>query len=453
MKKIIFGITSLQIGGAERVLIDLANKLYDKFDITIFTIYDNGKLKEQVNKNVKIISMYDRPYEQFSKIQRIKISIKLFFYDKPLKGYDTYIAFLEGPITRLFSKAKTSYNMKNNVETNSEGSVKEMQNSKNSFRVNGVKKIAWVHNDVSKAFGSGIKSKIKNMLDKKAYKKYDKIIFVSKENQDDFNKLYGNDFDEEIIRNYMDYESIIEKSKEKIDDFTTEEATKKKIDDFTTEETTKEKIKGLTKTNTKENEENRLFKEQQVGDLKSSNKDAGEFKASEFDKNNGPIFITSCRLVEQKALDRFIRVHKKLIDNGYKNKVFVLGEGPLREKLQTQVNQSDVNESFIFLGAKTNPYPYIKKADYFCLFSYYEGYGMVLEEAKILNKRILITNTAAVECVENYKKAQVFENTENGIYEGLKQIIENRNYINDNIEQKNWQEYYKNILKQVSEIL
>ena len=94
----------------------------------------------------------------------------------------------------------------------------------------------------------------------------------------------------------MDYESIIEKSKEKIDDFTTEEATKKKIDDFTTEETTKEKIKGLTKTNTKENEENRLFKEQQVGDLKSSNKDAGEFKASEFDKNNGPIFITSCRL-------------------------------------------------------------------------------------------------------------------------------------------------------------
>ena len=157
--------------------------------------------------------------------------------------------------------------------------------------------------------------------------------------------------------------------------------------------------------------------------------------------------------MSKKALDRFIRVHKKLIDNGYKNKVFVLGEGPLREKLQTQVNQSDVNNSFIFLGAKTNPYPYIKKADYFCLFSYYEGYGMVLEEAKILNKRILITNTAAVECIENYKKAQVFENTENGIYEGLKQIIENKNYINDNIEQKNWQEYYKNILKQVSEIL
>ena len=39
MKKILFGITSLSLGGAERVLVDIANSLCDKYDITIFTIY------------------------------------------------------------------------------------------------------------------------------------------------------------------------------------------------------------------------------------------------------------------------------------------------------------------------------------------------------------------------------------------------------------------------------
>ena len=75
------------------------------------------------------------------------------------------------------------------------------------------------------------------------------------------------------------------------------------------------------------------------------------------------------------------------------------------------------------LGAKENPYPYIKEADYFCLLSYFEGYPMVIEEAKILNKKILITDTSAKEVIINYNNAKVFENSEDGIYNGLKTII------------------------------
>ncbi len=360
MKKIIFGITSLQIGGAERVLVDLANRLCNIYDITIFTIYDNGKLKEQVNKNVKIISLYEKQFEEYNKMQILKISLKLFFFTKVPKGYDTYVAFLEGPITRLFSKNKTN------------------------------KKIAWVHNDISKVFGSGFSSKIKKNLDKSVYKKYDEIIFVSKENQDDFNKIYGNNFDEVIIKNYIDYERIIEKSKEKID--------------------------------------------------------------CPFDENSIN-FVTSCRLVEQKGLDRFIRVHKRLQDENLKSKVFVLGEGPLKQSLQNLVDKYNVTDSFIFLGAKTNPYPYISKADYFCLFSYYEGYGMVLEEAKILNKKILITDTAARESVEDYENAQIFENSEDGIYKGLKSVILKKDDKNTFNETKNWKEYYEKIIEGIVRIL
>ena len=87
------------------------------------------------------------------------------------------------------------------------------------------------------------------------------------------------------------------------------------------------------------------------------------------------------------------------------------------------VEKLNVNYSFIFLGQIENPYPYIKKADYFGLFSYFEGYGMVLEEAKILNKTILVTNTAAVEAVKDYDKKIIIENNEQAIFESIKKVI------------------------------
>ena len=42
--------------------------------------------------------------------------------------------------------------------------------------------------------------------------------------------------------------------------------------------------------------------------------------------------------------------------------------------------------------------------------------------AKILDKSILITDTAAREAVEGYENNKIFANTEDGLYEGLKKI-------------------------------
>lgn len=94
MKRIVFGITSLQIGGAERVLVDLCNRLTkeNKYDITIFTLYDNGPMKNDLLPEVKVKSIYSKRYEEFNKFQKIMISLKLIF-TKPPEGFDTYVAF------------------------------------------------------------------------------------------------------------------------------------------------------------------------------------------------------------------------------------------------------------------------------------------------------------------------------------------------------------------------
>ena len=63
---------------------------------------------------------------------------------------------------------------------------------------------------------------------------------------------------------------------------------------------------------------------------------------------------------------------------------------------------------------------------------------MVVEEAKILNKYILITDTAAREVIRDYSASQIFKNSEDGIYNGLKDVIE-KGKQNNNIEN-----YYEN---------
>lgn len=68
MKKLLFGITSLGLGGAERVLVDIANKLCDKYDITIFTIYSGGELEKQLSKKVKLKSLYNMQYNDLRKL-------------------------------------------------------------------------------------------------------------------------------------------------------------------------------------------------------------------------------------------------------------------------------------------------------------------------------------------------------------------------------------------------
>ena len=61
---------------------------------------------------------------------------------------------------------------------------------------------------------------------------------------------------------------------------------------------------------------------------------------------------------------------------------------------------------------------------------------MVLEEAKILGKPILITDTAAREAVAEYTNSKIFENSREGIYNGLKEVLKN-NMEDTNIKYNN----------------
>ena len=67
MKKIVFGITSLRPGGAERVLIDIVNHFKNDYDITIFSIYGDGEFEKQLDEKIHFQSLYPHTYDSYPK--------------------------------------------------------------------------------------------------------------------------------------------------------------------------------------------------------------------------------------------------------------------------------------------------------------------------------------------------------------------------------------------------
>lgn len=341
MKKILFAITSLTFGGAERVLVDIANKLCDKYEVTIFTIYAQGELEAELDDRIRLERLIKKSYRQLNikekKWKPIQIMLdRKKIYDNIIKdNYDVEIAFLEGPVTRLLSTENPN-----------------------------TKKIAWVHNDIEKVFGQGLKAKVKRKIDKDIYNKFDEIVFVSEDNKKSFEKIYDVKAKKRVIYNYINKDLVIKKSQEKID--------------------------------------------------------------MKFEEGTLNILCVA-RLVEQKALDRLINVHAKLIQNNIKHNIYVIGDGPEKNKLVNLIDEKNVKDTFHLLGKIDNPYPYIKKADCFALLSYFEGYPMVLLEAQILEKFIIITNTAARETIKNYRNSKILDNNEEAVYKGLEDIVKNKN--------------------------
>lgn len=108
------------------------------------------------------------------------------------------------------------------------------------------------------------------------------------------------------------------------------------------------------------------------------------------DDFRGLRLLTMGRLDSQKGLDMAIEVCAKLADKA-DFRWYVLGEGPEREKLEQMIRDYHLENRFILLGTRLNPYPYLRACDVYVQPSRFEGKSIALEEAKCLGKPILTT--------------------------------------------------------------
>ena len=71
---------------------------------------------------------------------------------------------------------------------------------------------------------------------------------------------------------------------------------------------------------------------------------------------------------------------------------YIIGYGGGEQKIREAIKKHNMQDKFILLGKKSNPYPYIQACDVYVQPSIYEGKSITVKEAQLLGKPVAITN-------------------------------------------------------------
>ena len=254
------------------------------------------------------------------------------------------------------------------------------------------KKIAWVHADL--VTWDRVDGVFKSLEHhKKAYSKFDKVLCVSQTVKEGVEKKY-NVKNARVLYNPISREKILKLSNEKIDD------------------------------------------------INHSNK----FK-----------LISVGRLSKEKGYDRLLRVVKKLVNEQIGCELLIIGSGKEYDKLNSYIKNNNLEYNIKIVGYKENPYKYVKSSDLFVCSSLSEGYSLVIAESLVLGIPVVSTKCSGpIEILRNGENGLLVENSEEGLYKGLKEII-NSDELYMNYKNRAVKEGTKfgvdNFIKSVEEIL
>ncbi|WP_289129058.1 glycosyltransferase [uncultured Clostridium sp.] len=365
-KKILFMVSSMNIGGVEKSLLSLLSVIpKDKYDITVLTLEKKGGFLDYIPsyitveetawfKEIKPIIMESpqRTIKKYLKENKVfKIPIFIYSYYKSKNTDNRYIYYKN--ILKSIPENEGEYDV-----AIAYAGPTEIIDAYITHKVKAKKKIGWVHFDISK-------HKINEKLYENLYEKFDKIFTVSNEANKKLNEIIPSTVNKsEVLLNIISKELINEMAKEDIN----------------------------------------------------------------FDNEfNGIKIVTVGRLSKEKGQDLAIKALANLKKGGYKVRWYCVGEGNSREEYESLIKDNKLEEDFILLGATPNPYPYIKNSDIYVQTSRHEGYCLTLAEAKCLCKPIVTTNfTGAYEQIEHGINGLIVPLNEDYIYKNVKYIMDNK---------------------------
>ena len=225
----------------------------------------------------------------------------------------------------------------------------------------------WVHSEYMQMFDNN-KEKYFEFFEGVKANKFKNIVFVSENAKDIFVNNYKNSKLNEnlakeatVIYNLIDVEDILKKSQEKISE--------KKLDEIFT-------------------------------------------------------FLNVGRHTEEdKKITRLIEATKKLNENNLNFRLLLVGSGNRTEEYKNMVKKYNLEKKIIFLGKKTNPYPYFKISDSLILTSEYEGFPVVYLEAMVLDTPIITTDVSDSKQIIQDKFGIVTQKDVDSIYNAMKDAI------------------------------
>jgi len=337
-KKLLFIINTMGRAGAETALIELLKKLdsMQEYKLFLYTVIPCGELFDRVPDNVRILNkrIYKGSVLSWSGHMRIVGSVLYSFFYK-LTGFRMLGDLFANIREQKASGRKLQYD-KLLWRLLAEGRP----------RIEGSYDLAVAYIEGAAAFCLADKTDAEHRaafihidyekagytlrMDKDCYRVAEKIFVVSNEVGEKFCNVYPRYRDKvKLFRNLLDAEGI-----------------RKKAEDGT----------GFT------------------------------------DDFAGIRLVTVGRLHYQKGYDVAIEALARLRCEGYSVRWYIIGEGMERNNLEKRIKQFGLEDSFLLLGVKDNPYPYIKQADIYVHATRFEGKSIAIEEAQILGKAIVASD-------------------------------------------------------------
>ncbi|WHY61116.1 glycosyltransferase [Cytobacillus firmus] len=149
------------------------------------------------------------------------------------------------------------------------------------------------------------------------------------------------------------------------------------------------------------------------------------------DNFKGIKILTIGRLAFQKGYDIALEACIRLKNMGIDFRWYALGKGPLKEEIRAKIKEYNLSEHFVLLGVKANPYPFIKEANIYVQTSRFEGFGLAIAEARMLNIPVVTTRFDAVfnQMVDG-KNGIVVDMEAEAVCEGILKLINDVDFRN-----------------------
>ena len=196
--------------------------------------------------------------------------------------------------------------------------------------------------------------------EKKCYEKFDAIVCVAETMKESFIKKYGMSEKVHVLYNPLDFESVIKKSAEKTD----------------------------------------------------------------FKFGDGMKFVLAGTFIKIKGFDRFVKVCKRLKDDGEHFSALIMGDGKEKENIKKIIAETNLGDTVKILDFQTNPYKYIAHSDVYVCSSYAEGYSTAVSESVALNVPVITTECSGMREIFGENECGIIcENSEDGLYNAMKKVL------------------------------
>lgn len=366
MRKILFVIDSITCGGAERALVALLNKLdYEKYDVDLLYFYhENEYFREQIPKQVNII-MPDM-------VTSMALSSKSY-----VLRHIAAVKYWPITVRRLWYGLMGKINNKDYFKRR----VKDWNNMKKYVPKQEKKYdavIGYLESNPTYYAMDNVEADKYIVFqrtdyrttgccpewDLPYYKKADKICVLSEEMRQNFVKEFP-----QVEENVIVFPNIID-----------------------------------------------------IKDIIDKSKDEADFN----DKFTGVKIISVGTLRKVKGYDVAMKACRRLTDMGYDFRWYILGSGEERQVLENQIKSLRIEDRFILLGNKRNPYAYISKSDIFVQCSYREGFSTSVFEAKCLQMPIVITDAPGmINQIENNVNGLIAQvGNDESVAENIKRLLD-----------------------------